>query len=75
MMPINNVCLARTVIRSTTDMTYHDPAIEILNVRRGLPKRAPIYGQHREKDDGEEDTYQDEDPDIDLPRCGSRRVV
>ena len=46
--------------------TYHHPAIEIMNVRGGVPKRSPVYGQHGK---GEQDEYyasRGENDDVDF---------
>jgi hypothetical protein len=37
-----------------------------------LPKRAPVYRQHGEEEDDEEDSFRGEDHDVRLPSCGRR---
>jgi hypothetical protein len=55
--------------------THHNPASEIMKMCRGLPKRPPIYREHREEEDDEEDGSRGEERDVDLPRSGSCRLV
>ena len=54
--------------------TYNHPVIEIMSMRRSLPERPPVYGQHGEEEDDEEDASRGEDQDVYLPSSG-RRVL
>jgi len=55
--------------------TYHNPAIEIMNMHWGLPKRAPVYGEHGEEEDDDDHASRSEDLDVDLPRRGGRGLA
>jgi hypothetical protein len=52
--------------------TYDNPVVEVMSMRRCLPKRPPVYGQYGEEEDDDEDAFGGEDDDVRLPSCGSR---
>ena len=43
-----------------------------MSMRRRLPERPPVYGQHGEEEDDNEDAPRGEDQDVYLPSCGRR---
>ena len=55
--------------------THHNPAIEIMNMHCGLPKRAPVYGEHAKEEDDDDYAPRSEECDIELPRGGGRALA
>jgi hypothetical protein len=55
--------------------TYHNPTIEVMDMLRGFPEGAPIYGEHGEEEDDDDHTSRGEDHDVDLPRRGGRGLA
>jgi len=55
--------------------THHNPTIEIMNMHRGFPEGAPVYGEHGEEKDDDDHASRSEDHDVDFPRRGGRGLA